>query len=136
MINNDCAEWLRFARKDIKAADVLSTQREKDIEIILYHCQQAAEKALKAFLVNNNTWSGKIHDLDILRNDCGNINSKFNGTRVIGHCDYLDNFGIAVKYPFHNMALSSKDAAKGLNSVKRIYDLVSEILGLGRYYFP
>jgi HEPN domain-containing protein len=136
MISNECKEWLRFAKKDINAADILLKQQEKDIENILYHCQQAAEKALKAFLVNNNTWSGKIHDLDILRVDCGKFNAKFNEKRVTGYCDYLDNFAIAVRYPFHKMVLNPKDAIKGFNSAKRVYDFISEILGLGRFYFP
>ena len=57
MVSNDCGEWLRFARMDMENVDLLMEQRIKKAEIILFHCQQTAEKALKAYLVNNNTWS-------------------------------------------------------------------------------
>lgn len=60
MVNSTCEEWLKFSRADLNAAEVLMQQHKKSIEIILYHCQQAAEKALKAFLVNNGIRPDKI----------------------------------------------------------------------------
>jgi len=53
MISKDCLEWLRYARMDIDAAHQLFSQqqnpRHRPIEVILYHCQQGGEKALKVF---------------------------------------------------------------------------------------
>lgn len=40
-------EWLNFAEMDINSANYLLTMRPTPIEIICYHCQQCAEKALK-----------------------------------------------------------------------------------------
>ena len=58
MITDDCLEWLSFARMDITAAQDLFYKQQnlhhRPIEIILYHCQQCAEKALKAFIVQQH----------------------------------------------------------------------------------
>jgi len=64
MVSKDCFEWLKFARQDINAAQQLFSQqqnpRHRPIEIILYHCQQGAEKALKAYIVNNGILTKKL----------------------------------------------------------------------------
>ena len=47
------SEWLDFAYMDLSAAEHLLTMRPLPVEIICYHCEQAAEKFLKATLVQN-----------------------------------------------------------------------------------
>ena len=61
MVSRECIEWLRIAKMDITAAQQLYTQqqnpRHRPIEIILFHCQQGAEKALKAYLVQHGVFT-------------------------------------------------------------------------------
>ena len=38
------SEWLDFAYMDLSAAEHLLTMRPLPVEIICYHCEQAAEK--------------------------------------------------------------------------------------------
>ena len=139
MVSNDCLEWLRFASMDINSAQQLYMQqknpRHRPIEIILYHCQQGAEKSLKAYIVQNGLFPPKTHALQELRLICKQWNNNFNNTRLINHCTFLDPFGIIIRYPYHNMSSDSSQAARGLNSAKRIYDIVSEQLGLKKFYY-
>ena len=135
MISTACQEWLRFARMDMESAEFLLQQHRKKVEIILYHCQQTAEKALKAYLVENNIWVGKIHDMGKLLQACRNINKRFGGKRIVDHCVFLDQYSTNVKYPFHNLPVDSSHAHRGVNSAKRVYDYVNETLGLGCYFF-
>ena len=45
----DIQRWLDFAENDLAVAKhLLETFHPKPLEIICYHCQQAAEKAIKA----------------------------------------------------------------------------------------
>ena len=138
MASNDCLEWLRYASMDIDAAQQLYSQqqnpRQRPIEIILYHCQQGAEKALKAFMVQNGHYPPKTHDLQDLRLICKQWDTRFEYTRLVNHCDFLDPFGVVVRYPNFYMPLDSSHAARGLNSAKRIYDFVCERLGLKKVY--
>lgn len=45
------SEWLDMAEMDLNAAEYLLGMRPIPIEIICYHCEQAAEKLLKGALV-------------------------------------------------------------------------------------
>ena len=45
-------EWLDFAKMDLSSAQHLyKTFYPRPLQIICYHCQQAAEKALKAVML-------------------------------------------------------------------------------------
>jgi len=138
MASSDCLDWLRFARMDITAAQDLFTKqqnpRHRPIEVILYHCQQGAEKALKAYIVQHVplTKDLQTHDMQILRQACAQQDAHFNKSRLIGHCASLDPFSVVVRYPKHNLSLDSSLAVRGLNSAKRVFNFVCEHLGLGK----
>jgi len=138
MVSKDCLEWLRFARMDIKAAhDLYSFQqnpRHRPIEIILYHCQQGAEKALKAFIIQHvmSIEGLKTHDLQFLRETCVQWDVKYSKPRIIGHCALLDPFSVTIRYPKQGFPLDSGFALRGLNSAKRVYNFVCERLELGK----
>ena len=139
MANKDCLEWLRFAQMDIDVALQLFSQqqnpRHRPIEAILYHCQQGAEKALKAFMVGNGYFPPKTHEMQELRIICEQWDIKFKNVRLTKHCAVLDPFAVNIRYPKHNLSLDSIVAQRGLNSAKRIYDFVRDRLGLDRVYF-
>jgi HEPN domain-containing protein len=62
------ANWIAFARRDVQAADVL---RHNGIyEEACFHAQQAAEKALKAFLLHHGQTPPRIHNLSNLLTRC------------------------------------------------------------------
>ncbi|MFA5344150.1 MAG: HEPN domain-containing protein [Kiritimatiellia bacterium] len=56
--------WIRKAENDIRGAQVDMDATPPLIEDALFHCQQAAEKAMKAFLTAHDTPFRKTHDLD------------------------------------------------------------------------
>ena len=63
---DDAKEWLSFAEADLGVAEHLNkTYHPKPLEIICFHCQQAAEKAVKSIIVLNGSQGGtpKKHDL-------------------------------------------------------------------------
>ena len=134
MVTKDCLEWLRYSNMDIDAAEQLyslqQNPRHRPIEIILYHCQQGAEKALKAFMVQNGKFPPKTHELQELRLICLQWNSKFENSRIIKHCAYLDPFSVVIRYPKHNISFDSAQAFRGLNSAKRIFNFVCQQLDI------
>ena len=57
--------WLELAALDVEAAVRLA--EDSDFErVVVYHCQQAAEKAIKGFLTWHGVRFGRTHDLEIL----------------------------------------------------------------------
>ena len=66
-IQRDVAEWLRFIKMDQNTAcHLFESMHPQPLEIICFHCQQAAEKAIKALFILKEIEVIKIHDLAIL----------------------------------------------------------------------
>ena len=58
--------WLAKARHDLDSAKKLAAGDEPIFDTAIYHCQQAAEKALKGYLVHCDQPFDKTHDLNVL----------------------------------------------------------------------
>ena len=55
--------WLTKAAHDLTAARILGGDPEGPLDTAIYHCQQAAEKVVKAFLVFKRSTPEKTHDV-------------------------------------------------------------------------
>jgi HEPN domain-containing protein len=79
MADNDFVlPWLYKANNDYSAAHYLAQNMYPvPVEIVCFHCRQAAEKYLKGFLVYNDQEPPKTHDLVELVRLCGKINADF-----------------------------------------------------------
>lgn len=64
----DTQSWLRKASSDLRYAEIDLAARPAAPEDAVFHCQQAVEKALKAFLVWHDEPFQKTHDLGKLGN--------------------------------------------------------------------
>lgn len=62
----EIGEWLAKARADLDAARLLRTNPEIPTEIVAFHYQQAAEKALRGLLAARGVVPPHIHDLRAL----------------------------------------------------------------------
>jgi HEPN domain-containing protein len=58
--------WLIKAQRDLAAARKLSVGPDPYLDVAVYHCQQAAEKAVKGFLVFHDQPFEKTHDVGVL----------------------------------------------------------------------
>jgi len=56
-------DWIFFADRDLKTAEIIIKDDDPFTNIIAFHCQQAVEKYLKAFLIEKDIPLSKIHDL-------------------------------------------------------------------------
>lgn len=57
--------WLELAALDLETAVRLAEDPDFG-RVVVYHCQQAAEKAIKGFLTWHAVRFGRTHDLDML----------------------------------------------------------------------
>jgi HEPN domain-containing protein len=65
-VRNSVLGWLRVARSDMQVARACLDMRPPQQAVAAYHCQQAAEKVLKGFLVLAGIDFRRTHDLDPL----------------------------------------------------------------------
>ena len=56
-------DWILLADKDLGAAEIILKDEHPLTNIVAFHCQQAIEKYLKAFIIENNISLIMTHDL-------------------------------------------------------------------------
>ena len=88
--------WFQFAEMDYSTAlFVNGNMYPKPLEIICYHCQQSAEKNIKAILIANGLPLSKTHDLGLLLEALSiEIPEK-----VFDAADNLTPYGVKTRYP-------------------------------------
>jgi HEPN domain-containing protein len=91
------AAWLRKAEQDLERVERCLAHEPPDVEDALFHCQQAAEKALKAFLTFHDQPFRKTHDLASLGKQCTNIDATLE--TLVDRLDDLSEFAWAYRYP-------------------------------------
>lgn len=67
---DEIAEWLARAERDLRAAEVDLGAVPPLLGDAAFHCQQAVEKALKAFLTRHDHIFARTHDLRVLAAAC------------------------------------------------------------------
>ena len=70
--------WLTKAASDLKSAHVLGSVDDAPLDTAIYHCQQTAEKAVKAFLVSKELSPEKTHDIRRLTIEAAGHEPRFN----------------------------------------------------------
>ena len=111
---NYAKEWLEYAKADLGVADHLfKTYYPKPLAIICYHCQQAAEKAVKTIIVLYGSQGGmpRRHDVFLLLNQIKNMVSIDN--KFYDYADILAPYGVAMRYP-NELQLEERHAAKAI----------------------
>lgn len=127
-MNQETKQWLDMANMDMGVAKYLmENYHPKPLEIICYHCQQAAEKAIKALVVSRGTQGGlpKLHDLSFLLNQVKNlvkIEEKY-----YDYADTLTPYGVAVRYP-NELFIEERHAKEAIQYAEEIMEWVSAIV--------
>lgn len=91
------AEWMRKARRDLWMAERAAQDPKQAPDAWGFHCQQAAEKALKGFLEFHGREIEKTHDLVFLLAECGGIDSSFAAWDAIA--GMLTSYAVQYRYP-------------------------------------
>lgn len=121
-ISDDTKEWLAYAKRDLDSANFLLSMKPIPLEIICYHCQQSAEKAVKAFMVENRIEVIKTHDLRLLRKTCSEI-SDF--SEIENECALLTPYASQNRYPF-GMEVEEGDMRIALTAAQKIWDFIQK----------
>ena len=118
-------EWLRLAKDDLEVARTLSNLYPLKIEIICYHCQQSAEKALKGYLVEKDINPPKSHDLEELVKQCLKYHSGFEN--LMEECLTLTDYGVSVRYPAE-LGITESDMTEAIQFAEAIMLFVEEVI--------
>ena len=120
---SDVKEWLRYADMDILSANHLNEiQYPKPLEIICYHCQQAAEKMLKALILAYDGELQKTHDLGLLVDELSELVTF--SEDILNAADSLTPYGVKIRYP-QELNIKEYHVLKALSDMKTLYDFVA-----------
>jgi len=120
-------EWLRFADMDLDAAEVVYCHRPQHLGIICYHCQQAAEKYLKGYLVFCDIEDiPRTHNLAQLCVMCMNYDKKF--AEITMPCSALTAYGVLPRYP-DEIFLDEHLVQKAIEHAKQVKAFVVATMG-------
>ena len=90
-------EWVNAAERDRDAVIVLLESARQPYEIIAFHCQQCAEKYLKALLILHDRKPPYVHDLLKLNQEGQDMCVGL--ADVEDPCERLTPFGTVTRYP-------------------------------------
>ena len=108
------------------AAHLLENFHPIPVEIICYHCQQAAEKAIKALLLARGVDAiPRSHDLSFLLRSLSKQEDI--PEHIYEDADLLTPYGVAVRYP-NDLELEEHHARKALDAAQAVLAWVRSIL--------
>jgi HEPN domain-containing protein len=127
-------QWLKKAEADRQSAKILLDTDLNDHFPCAFHCQQAAEKFLKAYLVRHQVEFRKTHDLDELLKLADSVDLSLG--YEIASCVWLTPYGVEFRYPGEYPEVDHDTAARaykekevelvGQAIMKRLNDYLSK----------
>ena len=119
-------QWLGRARSDLHIAQGILDMRDPEPAGACFHCQQAAEKLLKAFLVYHGVDYEWTHEIERLIQQCAQLDSSF-GT-LHPDADPLTNYAVRFRYPDEDPDPSITQGQQALAVARRVWQFILDRL--------
>lgn len=120
-------EWVRKAEHDVQSARVIARGPDRLYDNICFHCQQAAEKYLKALLQETGQPIPRTHDLPMLVSLLSTAYPMALRSLRRG-LDFLTQFAVDHRYPGRDATKRQAEAA--LRWTDRVRTTCRRVLGL------
>jgi HEPN domain-containing protein len=121
---HEIQQWLLKSQRDLEAAKVLFEHGLFDV--VVYHCQQSAEKALKAYLVYQEVILQKTHNLVVLLESCLAFDINFEILR--DSAEILTPYATEFRYPGDTIEPEKYEAEEALAIASLVLDFVVKLL--------
>jgi HEPN domain-containing protein len=115
-------QWIEKAEEDRLVVKQLIDADSSAKGVMGFHCQQSAEKYLKAFLIFCGGQPPRTHNIEYLLNQCSQIDNDFNEIDPLNLTDY----GVEARYPGDFLQPSDKELIFLLGVVDQIREMVLE----------
>ena len=119
---DEVRSWLMKARQDMDASAWLLESPQALYGIVGFHCQQAAEKSLKAYLTWQEQVYEKTHSLVALVGMCLRFSSDFDALRTAATT--LTPFAVTTRYPGDMPDISIQEAREAFDLARQVWDFV------------
>ena len=116
--------WMTKALHDMQTARIVANATDGPLDTAIYHCQQAAEKSVKAWLQSEDDPFPKTHDIKDLVKRASAINANFE--QFAQAADVITPYVSAFRYPggFDEPMPTQEEFDEALKHAQTIYDFV------------
>ena len=120
--------WLMRASHDLRSARILAAVENPLLDTAIYHCQQTAEKAVKAWLQSRDEPFAKTHDVEDLIAQAATSLPGFK--QFAAAAEILTPYASAFRYPggADEPMPTRKEFDEALHHAQAIYDFVVQVL--------
>jgi HEPN domain-containing protein len=120
--------WIVKAWRDLETARRAVTGEPPFYDIAVYHCQQSAEKAVKAYLIHHGRPYEKTHDIEVLIDFASEIDLTF--SQLADAADVLTPYATRFRYPNLTFAVEPQptEYEEALRYAQTIYEFVLNLL--------
>ena len=119
-------EWVGKAEDDYRAAEILARSKKRIYDQLCFHCQQSAEKHLKALLEELGLSIQKTHELEKLLDQLLPHHTSLRPLRR--GLKFLTNFSVNIRYPGDNA--TGRQAKSALRWAGKVRDACRALLGV------
>ncbi len=120
-------EWFAKADHDIFSAEAILAAQPIIFDSIAFHCQQSAEKYLKAYCIFVEILPPKTHDLQILINIILECDTSFEELKF---ADVLTPYAVGIRYPDEASLYERSTAEEYIEIAKTVRDFVRNKIGI------
>lgn len=118
--------WLTKAQHDLASARILAASNPPLLDTAIYHCQQGAEKAVKAYLVFCEQEVERVHDIEVLIRSAASCAQAFADWVDVGI--ELTPYAHIYRYPGYATEPSRAQFDRALSVADRLYQFVVSLL--------
>ncbi len=124
LIEELVTQWIHIAERDLLTAKQGLEAEVVVTETVSFHCQQAVEKYLKAFLVKKQVEFSKTHSIMTLLNLCSTVDKSF--SMELSEADNLTDYAVEIRYPDEWYEPTIEEAKQAYNIALRVKDFVQD----------
>jgi HEPN domain-containing protein len=111
-------QWLAKARNDLLNADNNLASNDIPYDTVCFHCQQAAEKLLKAYLITNGQMPPITHDLLLVLEKILPLNNK--AEKLRDPLAILMPYAVEIRYPDGLSMPTEADAREARKAAEQV----------------
>lgn len=118
----EVSAWLTKSQQDLKSAEWLISSPDNLYNAVGFHCQQAAEKAVKAYLTWRDEPFEKTHSLVALISKCLPFDPAFENLRIAATT--LTPYAVTFRYPGELPELAMEEAKQAIKLAHQVWSFV------------
>ena len=123
--------WLHKAESDMKNAELIMVADDDSLPLdtVCFHCQQASEKYLKAYLIYQNRSFQYSHNLADIVHECMQIDRDFSA--IQRKAEILTPYAVEIRYPDDFYMPTKSEAVEALAIATQIREFILARIDIG-----